>query len=125
MLSQIASASVSILVLFIGNFWAGSSNRSCHCVCKSDDPELVELVGAQLDRCGPENLAGVTKECPSCWSFPVVCLLILVLLGTLGCGFLLGRGSVGTQGVTSSPLLPLADEPPRWRPSGGSSARIV
>ncbi len=73
--------------------WAGarlwSGPPSCTCVVEQTriQPELIELLARQLDRCGPANLT--VPVCSACPPWPADNSLLLLLAGAVA-GFSLG-----------------------------------
>ena len=79
------------------------SRSSCECRCvfeAAGEPGVLDLLRRQLDRCGPEHLAGAPAALCSGVSWTTLgVLLVLVALVAGGAGFFLGR-----RPLTEEPL---------------------
>lgn len=92
---------------FLGNRFFGAP--ACTCVCDSGggiDVRVLEIRG-QLDRCGPERLAGPAVACGTAWVSIVFAFIVGLICGFFIAALLLLRASAPAR----------EPRPRRWRPS--------
>ena len=91
----------------IGAFW----RPSCRCEIvfgelPSPSKEVLELLGHQLERCGPTQLGAAVQSCPSCPECPQlpVSVILVVALLTFAAGVVTGLSTSRWLCVEGRPL---------------------
>lgn len=116
--------------------YLGSSGTRVQCLCEGRiEPALLDLVRAQLDRCGPKHMHGAPRaECavPSCTGLVVLdgalwaLLLVAVLLQSLAAAEWLRKAfSRGTEAVAEDPHLLRRDGGPQARTPPHGTGRLI
>ena len=77
----------------LASTWSAARGTSCTCIIEGGSPSaaVLQLLGKQLERCGPANLCPAVPPCvASCWFTAALSALAGILAG-LAAGLLLAR----------------------------------